>query len=76
MKYYFDKTISASLEEAEQKVLYFESLLENINKTISNTKVVGHSLEEQSTIIAERVNRLLDKLNALKQEVARQKQGP
>lgn len=62
-------------EEAEQRILYIESLLENVNKKFNDVKVVGHSLEDQSTIIAERVNGLLDKLDALNQEVARLKKG-
>ena len=71
-----DKLQILKPEEAEQKVLYFESLLENINKNFNDVKVVGHSLEEQSTIISGRLNRLLDKLDALNKEVARLKRVP
>lgn len=63
-------------EDVEQRVLYIESLLENINKKINDVKVVGYSLDDQSSIVADRAKRLLDKLSDLRQEVARLKQVP
>ena len=45
---------------AEEKVLYIESLLERINKKFNKDVVIGHSLYEQSTIIGDRLNALID----------------
>lgn len=50
-----DKTRELKPAEAEERVLYFEYLLERINEKFQQDVVVGHSLYEQSSLIGERV---------------------
>ena len=45
---------------AEKKVLYIESLLEHINKKLNVDVVIGNSLDEQSKIIGQRIDSILD----------------
>jgi len=61
-------------EAAEEKVLYIESLLERVNKKFNKEVVIGYSLYEQSTIIGERLNALIDGKESLTREVAQLKQ--
>ncbi len=61
-------------EKAEEKVLYFESLLERINKMFNNDVVIGNSLYEQSNIITGRLSNLIDNHESAVKEVALFKQ--
>jgi len=61
-------------EAAEEKVLYIESLLERVNKKFNKEVVIGYSLYEQSSIIGERLNTLIDGKESLTREVAQLKQ--
>ena len=47
-------------EAAEDKVLYMESLLARINSKVSGEAVTGHSLYDQSNIISQRIESLLN----------------
>ena len=55
-------------EAAEEKVLYIESLLERVNKKFNKDVVIGHSLYEQSSIIANRLDAVLDKKESLSRD--------
>ena len=52
--------IGLKAEAAEEKVLYIESLFERINKKFNQQVVIGNSLYEQSTIVGQRVDSLVD----------------
>lgn len=55
-------------DAAEDKVLYIESLLQAINKKLNKAVVIGASLDEQSDIIAQRVDSLVLENKSLKRE--------
>ncbi|MCK4704953.1 MAG: hypothetical protein KAT90_05700, partial [Gammaproteobacteria bacterium] len=61
-------------DAAEEKVLYIESLLERINKKFNQDVVIGHSLYEQSSIIVQRLNDLIDGKETLTSEVVQLEQ--
>lgn len=50
-----EKTRELKPAEAEERVLYFEYLLERINEKFQQDVVIGHSLYEQASLIGERV---------------------
>jgi len=47
-------------DAAEEKVLYIESLLERINKKLSQEPIVGNSLYDQSTLISKQIDTALE----------------
>lgn len=52
--------------KAEEKVLYIESLLENVNKRFNQGEIIGHSLYEQADMLGKRVDAVLGvKVNAV-----------
>jgi len=50
-------------DEAEEKVLYIESLFERINKRFDKNVVIGNSLYDQAGIIVERLDEALEGSN-------------
>ncbi len=62
--YYVAKEVETLTElkpkAAEEKVLYIESLLERINKKFNKDEVTGYSLYEQTSIIGQRLDTVLD----------------
>lgn len=69
-----EKLQNLNYEEAEQKVLYFESLLEQINARFNQKVLIGHSLYEQVTIIENRLGVVLNKQNPIKTNSAKVEQ--
>lgn len=51
-----EKTLELKPAAAEERVLYFEYLLQRINEKFQQDVVIGHSLYEQSSLIGERVD--------------------
>ncbi len=62
--YYVAKEVETLTElkpkAAEEKVLYIESLLERINKKFNKDAITGYSLYEQTSIIGQRLDTVLD----------------
>ncbi|MCW8956458.1 MAG: hypothetical protein OQL09_06215 [Gammaproteobacteria bacterium] len=58
----------------EEKILYIESLLERVNQKFNNQPVTGHSLYEQSTIISQRLEALIESKESLAREIQLLKQ--
>jgi hypothetical protein len=52
-----EKTRELKPAAAEERVLYFEYLLQRINEKFQQDVVIGHSLYEQSSLIGERVDK-------------------
>lgn len=50
-----EKTRELKPADAEERVLYFEYLLQRINEKFQQDVVIGHSLYEQASLIGERV---------------------
>ena len=49
---------------AEEKVLYVESLLESVNNKFKQGPVIGRSLYDQSIIIGQRLDALIENKNS------------
>ncbi|NOZ36507.1 MAG: hypothetical protein GXP11_00280 [Gammaproteobacteria bacterium] len=76
--YYVAKEVETLTElkpkAAEEKVLYIESLLERINKKFNENKITGYSLYEQTSIIARRLDTVLDARTLANRQLAILKQ--
>ncbi len=76
--YYVAKEVETLTElkpkAAEEKVLYIESLLERINKKFNKDAITGYSLYEQTSIIGQRLDTVLDARALTSRQLATLKQ--
>lgn len=56
-------------EQAEQRILFVESLLERIARNLDTVELMGNSLHDQSVMIADQVEKLRDEIQRLHKEL-------